>query len=130
MEGEVVSTRIKATENTTLAKLSFFDQFKLLLHRFNNDDAVALDTAEKLSRTTLKMRASLQNLFTTAIRGLDEGEHNSVTLQVSSKFLPYLDDVIDENHGMGRYYDFEVIKRELPITVEYMFIVKISRRVT
>lgn len=130
MEGEVVSTHIKATESTTLAKLSFFDQFKLLIHRFNNNDAAELDAAEKLSRVTLRMRASLQNLFTKAAEGLDEGVHQSVTLEVSSKFLPYLDDVIDEHRGMGRYYKFDVTKRDLPISVDYKFIVRISRKVT
>lgn len=130
MEGEVVSTHIKATESTTLAKLSFFDQFKLLLHRFNNNDAAELDAAEKLSRVTLKMRASLQNLFTKAVEGLDEGVHQSVTLEVSSKFLPYLNDVIDKDRGMGRYYSFDVISRDLPMSVEYKFIVRISRKVT
>lgn len=129
MEGEVVSTHIKATENTTLAKLSFLDQFKLLLRRFSNDDAAELDAAEKLSKVTLKMRSSLQNLFMTAVKSLGEGEHESVTLQVSSKFLPYLDSVIDEKRGMGLYYDFQVMKRDLPVTVEYMFVVRISRKV-
>lgn len=126
----MISKRIKATESTTLAKLSFMDQFKLLIHKFNNDDAAELDAAEKLSRNTLRMRASLQNLFTKAAKGLDEGEHNSVTLEVSSKFIPYLDEVIDKKHGMGRFYNFEIRKRDLPITVEYMFVVKISRKVT
>lgn len=129
MEGEVISTRIKATESTTLAKLSFADQFKLLIHRFNNDDAAELDAAEKLSRDTLKMRASLQNLFNKATAGLNDGVHESVTLEVSSKFLPYLDDVIDSKRGMGRYYTFEYKTRDLPITVEYMFVVRISRKV-
>lgn len=130
MEGEVISRRIKPTENTTLAKLSFLDQFKLLISKFNNNDAAELDAAEKLSRTTLRMEASLQNLFTNATEGFDEGEHTSVTLQVSSKYLPYLDDVINERNGMGRFYDFEVTTRDLPLTVEYFFIVRISRRVT
>ena len=130
MEGEVISTRIKATESTTLAKLSFLDQFKLLLHKLSNDDAAELDAAEKLSRVTLKMRASLQNLFTKATEGLDEGAHESVTLKVSSKYLPYLDDVIDEKRGMGRFYNFEIIKRDIPANIDYMFVVVISRKVT
>lgn len=130
MDGEVISKRIKATESTTLAKLSFLDQFKLLIHRFNNSDAAELDAAEKMSRISLRMQASLQNLFSKATEGLDEGVHDSVTLQVSSKYLPYLDDVIDPRKGMGRYYNFEITKRDLPVTVDFMFIVKISRKVT
>lgn len=129
MNGEVVNTHIKATESTTLAKLSLLDQFKLLIHKFSNDDAAELNAAEKLSRTTLKMRAALQNLFTHAVEGFDEGIHTSVTLRVSSKFLPYYDDVVDKERGMGRFYNFEKLDRGLPASVEYMFIVIITRKV-
>lgn len=129
MNGEVVNTHVKATENTTLAKLSLLDQIKLLVSKFSNDDVAELDAAEKLSTVSLKMRASLERLFLTACEGFKTGEHTSVTLQVSSKYIPYLDDVINENTGLGRYYDFEVIKRDLPINVDYMFIVKIRKRV-
>lgn len=130
MEGEVVSIRIKPTESTTLAKLSFFDQFKLLIHKFNNEDVAELDAAEKLSAVALRMQASLQKLFTTAVKGLEENEHDSVTLQVSSKYIPYLDAVIDPVRGMGRYYDFDITTKDLPINVDYMFIVKIFKRVS
>ena len=129
MEGEVVSTHIKATENTTLAKLNVFDQLKLLISRFSNDDVAELDAAEKLSAVALKMKASLERLFLTACEGIKSGEHESVTLQVSSKYLPYIDDVIDPIHGMGRYYDFHITKKDLPLNVDYMFIVKIKKKV-
>ena len=130
MNGDIVSRRIKATESTTLAKLSMMDQLKMLIHKFNNNDVAELDAAEKVSRSSLRMRAALQRLFLTAVEGLDEGAHESVTLQVSSKFIPYLDAVIDKERGMGRYYDFKVIKRDLPINVEFMFMVTITRKVT
>lgn len=130
MEGEVVSTHIKATENTTLAKLGFIDQFKLLIHKFSNDDVAELDAAEKLSSVALRMRASLQKLFIEAAKGLESGEHQSVTLQVSSKYLPYMDDVVHPTKGLGRYYDFEVFKKDLPPNVDYMFVIKIKRKVS
>lgn len=130
MEGEVVNIAIKATEHTTLAKLSFTDQFKLLLRKFSNDDVAELDAAEKLSAVQLRMQASLQRLFTTAAQGLKDGKHRSVTLQVSSKYKPYLEDVIDKDKGLGRYYDFEVLDKDLPVNIDYMFIVKIIKKVT
>lgn len=130
MEGEVVNIAIKATEHTTLAKLSVWDQFKLALKKFSNEDVAELDAAEKLSGVTLRMQASLQRLFTTAAEGLKDGQHQSVTLQVSSKYIPYLDDVIDPEKGMGRYYDFNMVTRDLPINVDYMFVVTISKKAT
>lgn len=130
MNGEVVSSHIKATENTTLAKLTVFDQLKLLIRKFNNDDVAELNAAEKLSGIGLKMKASLTNLFKTAIEEMNKNNHNSVTLSVSSKYIPYIDDVIDKDHGLGRYYDFELQNTDLPINIDYMFIVTIRKKVT
>lgn len=130
MEGEVVSTHIKVTENTTVAKMGIIDQVKLLLRKFSNDDAAELNAVEKLSASELRIKASLMRLFDTAVEGFETGQHTSVTLSVSSRYLPYLDEVIDDTYGMGRFYDFTVHKKDLPPTVEYKFIVEIRKKVT
>lgn len=130
LDGEVVSVRVKPTESTTLAKLGIVDQFKLLVSKFNNNDADELKAQESLSVNALKMQASLEKLIRTAAEKIDGVNHNSVTLSVSSKYIPYMDDVIDAKHGLGRFYEFEVHKKDLPITVDYKFIVIIKRRVS
>lgn len=127
---EIVSRRIKVTEDTTLAKLGVFDQIKLLISKFNNNDVAELDAAEKLSGAAARMKASLIKLINTATEDLHDGTRQSVTMQVSSKYLPYLDDVIDPVRGVGRYYAFEVHKKDLPATVEYKFILVIKRKVS
>lgn len=127
---EIVSRRIKVTEDTTLAKLGVFDQIKLLISKFNNNDVAELDATEKLSGAAARMKASLIKLINTATEDLHDGTRQSVTMQVSSKYLPYLDDVIDPVRGEGRYYAFEVHKKDLPATVEYKFILVIKRKVS
>lgn len=129
MEGEIISTHIKVTENTTVAKMSIIDQIKLLLRRFGNDDAAELNAAEKLSAVELRVKASLIRLFENAVEGFKDGKHSSVTLSVSSRYLPYLDEITDPVYGMGRYYDFVIHKKDLPPSVDYKFIVEIKRKV-
>lgn len=130
MNGELVSTHIKATENTTVAKLSVIDQIKLLFHKVSNEDAAELDAAEKLSASQLREKASLMSLFDGATKKITDGEAQSVTLQVSSRYIPYLDEVTDAKYGMGRFFDFEIKKKDLPINVDYKFLVIISRKVS
>ena len=130
MEGEIVSTHIKVTENTTVAKMGVLDQIKLLLRKLSNDDAAELNAVQKLSASELKIKASLMRLFETAVEGFDSGEHTSVTLSVASRYIPYLDEVIDPTYGMGRFYDFTVHKKDLPATVDYKFIVEIRKKVS
>lgn len=129
MEGEVVGRRIKPTESTTVAKLSVGDQLRLLISKLNNDDVAELEASEKVSAIELSMKSSLQKLFSTAAKCIDSGENESVTLKVSSKYIPYLDDVIDKRRGMGRFYNFEVTKKDLPVNIDFTFIVKIERKV-
>lgn len=127
---EIVSRHIKVTEDTTLAKLGVFDQLKLLISKFSNNDIAELDAAEKLSGAAARMKASLLKLIRTAADGMKDGTVQSVTLQVSSKYLPYIDEVIDPIRGEGRYYDFEVYKKDLPANVDYKFLMVIKRKVT
>lgn len=130
MEGEVISTRIKPTETTTLAKLTIGDQLKLLISKVSNEDAAELDAAEKLSTIAMRERASLSRLIKTAASGLESGEHTSVTVSLSSKYIPYLETMLDKKRGLGRYYDFEYNLKDLPITVEYQFPIRITRKVS
>ena len=53
---------------------------------------------------------------------------NSVVISLSSEFLPYIDEVIDPIYGQGRFYEFEIIKRNIPINVKHSFIVKIKKK--
>ena len=129
LEAEIVNSHIKATENTTLAKLSIFDQLKLLISRFSNSEEAELNASERLSVESLRMSASLQNLLLRAGDEMKDKNHTSVTLQVSSKFIPYLDDVINERTGLGQYYNIEVYKKDLPLNVNYMFIIKMRLKV-
>ena len=130
MAAELVNTHIKPTESTTIAKLSMLDQIKLVLSRFSNNEGDEIRAIEKASSTSLKMKASLTKLITTATDSISDGTHSSSTLQLSSKYLPYLDEVIDEKYGLGRYYTFKVFKKDLPPSVEYKFTMKIERKVT
>ena len=130
MAAELVNTHIKPTESTTLAKLSILDQIKLMLSKFNNNDAAEIAALEKVSSTSLRMKSSLNKLISTATEGISDGTHNSSTLQLSSKYLPYLDEVIDEKYGLGRFYTFKVYKKDLPASIEYKFTMRIERKVT
>lgn len=127
---ELISKRTKPTENTTLQQLTIFDQIKVLIAHFNNTDARDLDAMEKLSAAELKKKAALNKLFLDAADSMKAKGSYSVTISVPSSFLPYFDEVTDSLTGLGRYYDFELIKNDLPIVLDYDVIVIMSRRVT
>lgn len=127
---ELISKRTKPTENTTLQQLTVFDQIKVLISHFNNTDARDLDAMEKLSAAELRKKAALNKLFLDAADSMKMKGCQSVTISVPSSFLPYFEEVTNSITGLGRYYNFELIKNDLPIVLDYDVIVIMSRRVT
>lgn len=125
---EFVTKTIKPDDNTTLAKLSVIDMVRLLFSKISNNDVAELDANEKLSKDYLTHVASLSKFIDRATEKLVEGQEKSVTVRLSSEYLPYLDEVINPNNGKGRFFNFEVYKKDLPQGVKHTFIVKISKK--
>lgn len=128
VEKEFINKAIKPDENTTLAKLSLTDMIRLLFSKISNNDVAELDANEKLSASYLKNVASLSKFIDRATERIINGAEKSVTVQLSSEYLPFIDEVIDPINGKGRYFNFEVYKKDLPQSVKHKFIVKISKK--
>ena len=128
VEKEFITKAIKPDENTTLAKLSLTDMIRLLFSKISNNDVAELDANEKLSASYLKNVASLSKFIDRATERIINGTEKSVTVQLSSEYLPFIDEVIDPISGKGRYFNFEVYKKDLPQSVKHKFIVKISKK--
>lgn len=125
---EEVYRSIKMSDNIKLAALSIPDQIRLIFAKLSNDDVAELDSMERLSSDKLKKIAALTRLFETAISKFQEIGEDSVTLEVSSEFLPFIDEVINEKDGLGKFYKFDVYKRNISIAIPHKFIVVISKK--
>lgn len=126
--GQVIYRSVKMDDNTNRTALSVMDQIKLVLASFSNDTESELDVAEKLSADKLKKISALTMLFEKAISRARELGKDSVTLKVASEFIPYLDEVIDEDKGFGRYYDVQVLRKNLPLTIKHDIVVTIRTK--
>lgn len=119
---------VKLTDNVNAAELGFIDQLRLLVAKVANKDEAELDAKLKLSMAELSKKAALEKLFDTALERMHELGEKRVTIGVSSEFLPYIDEVIDPVSGRGRFYDFEVYRKNLPITVRHKLTVVINTK--
>ena len=96
--------------------------------KLSNDDVAELDINEKLTINRIQKIAALDTFINKALRRMQDMGKNSVVISLSSEFLPYIDEVIDPIYGQGRFYEFEIIKRNIPINVKHSFIVKIKKK--
>lgn len=127
-EREYVTRALKPDENTTLAKLSLPDMIRLLFSKISNRDEAELDANTRLSVSYLKNIASLNKFIDKATERLTAGNEESVTILLSSEYLPYIDEVIDPIRGKGKYFDFDVRKKNLPQNVKHRFVVVIRKK--
>ncbi len=130
MEKTEVCRNVKLTDSINVTELGFFDHLRLLLSRVSNSDEAELDARQQVTAEHMRRKAALENLFSNALKRMNEVGKSSVTLGVSSEFLPCLDEVIDKEYGMGRFYTFEVYKKNLPSTVKHKFTVVIRTKVS
>lgn len=130
LHGQEVFRSIEVTDDVQTSQLSILDQLRLIFAKLSNDDAAELDTIEKVSADKLKKIASLSDFLDKAISRMQELGESSVTVKLSSIYLPYIDEVLDKKNGYGRYYDIEIYRKKLPITVHHYFIVRLKLRQT
>ena len=129
MNRKEVYRSVKVTDNVKLSALSVIDQIRLIASHLSNDDVAELRSMDKLSSDELRKQAGLTDFLSKAAEHMTENGTSSVTLAVASEFLPYIDEVIDKETGLGRFYRFEVFKRDIPFEVQHKFIVKIYKQV-
>ena len=126
---DIIARHVKFTETTSMISLSILDQLKLIISKFTNNEAKELDAMKKITSIDYQNIAELTSFFKESIRRMKEAGETSVVVRVSSKYLPYLDKVINDKTGMGKFYKFDVFKKDFPINIKYNFYIKISIRV-
>ncbi len=126
--GKEVYRSIEVTDDVQTCKLGVIDQLRLIVANLSNDDAAELDMIEKVSYDKLRKVAALSSFIEKAAARMDELGKSSVTIKMSSEFLPYIKETLSDTAGYGRYYDFKVIKKDRPVGIKYFFILKIMKK--
>lgn len=123
-----VSRSIVIDDNVNLTLLSFPDMVRLVISTFNRDEAAELETEEKISKERLKKLGSLDDLFRHVTNKMERIHKSSATLNLSSSYLPYIDEVIDDKKGWGRFYNITYQRRDIPLDIKHKFICVIRKK--
>lgn len=117
-------------DSLNTATLGMADLIRLLASKLNSSDEAELQRQEVLSQTELKMYGSLTKFFDRATERMLAKKETSVTLKLSSRYLPYLPKVIGSNgKGLSQYYAFEMQRdSDIPISRDHFFILRVWLR--
>lgn len=118
MKGKKLFSFIAVDDNTPIQKLTFSEQLRVLIQRMTNESKEQLKADDAETVYQLQLKANLLEFLQKATEKVRQGEHRSVTVSVSSKFLPVLQEVL-ESTSISTYYTYSVDKPEIDYDIEY-----------
>ena len=120
---------IKVTDKTKTSNLPVMDQIRLLFGMVSNDETAQMEASEKISRANLEVQSAFSSFIDKVTNKMHELHETSVTVAVSSRFKPYFESILSEETGKGRFYNFEVENKDIPVEgADYYLIVRISEK--
>ncbi len=125
MADEVLYTFLEADDSTPMTKLKLGEQLRLLLRKFTYDPAVELGAEDAVTTEYLTMKADLMDFIDRAVDSIRRGKHKNVTLSVSSKFAPVIDDVLTSPE-ITNYFRVYVAKPKIDYDVPADILVRIE----
>jgi len=118
MKGKKLFSFVEVDDNTPIQKLSLSDQLRVLIKKLTDDEKEQLRADDAETVYQLQLKANLLEFFHKATEKVRQGEHKSVTMAVSSKFLPVLDEVL-ESSSIATYYKVSTFKPEIEYDIDY-----------
>ena len=112
----------KVDDRTPIQKLSIGEQLRVLLRQFTHSSKNELSTEDAVTHAHLTMRANLLEFISKATQSIREGKHTSVTMQISNKFDPVLEEVLS-SPTVVNYYNVDVQRPNVEYDVVYFITV-------
>ena len=119
-QGRKLFSFLEVTDDTPIQKLSILEQFRLLVRRLSNSDAEQLKADSAETVYMLQLQANLREFLYKATAKIRNGDQQSVTMELSSKFLPVLDVVLN-SPAIKPYYTWKISKPEVDLDIDYFF---------
>ena len=118
--GKKLFSFLEVTDDTPIQKLSIAEQFRLLVRKLSNSDAEQLKADSAETVYMLQLQADLREFLYKATAKVRNGDEKSVTMEISSKFLPVLDTVLN-SPAINPFYTWSISKPEIDWDIDYFF---------
>lgn len=119
-QGKKLFSFLEVTDDTPIQKLSITEQFRLLVRKLSNSDAEQLKADSAETVYMLQLQADLREFLYKATAKVRNGDERSVTMEISSKFLPVLDTVL-HSPTIKPFYTWSISKPEVDLDIDYFF---------
>lgn len=124
-KGKKLFSFIEVTDDTPIQKLSFLEQLRIFVKRITNTDREQLKVESAETVYLLQLKANLLEFLYKATEDVRQGKHRSVTVSISSKFAPVIDEVL-QTPSIAAYYNVSVKKPDIDYDIEYSILVTLE----
>lgn len=124
-KGKKLFSFIEVTDDTPIQKLSFLEQLRIFVKRITNTDREQLKVESAETVYLLQLKANLLEFLYKATEDVRQGKHRSVTVSISSKFAPVIDEVL-QTPSIAAYYNVSVKKPDIDYDIEYLILVTLE----
>lgn len=124
MGSKKLYTFVEVDDKTPIQKLGIMDQFRVLLKHLTYDAANDLHNEDIVTREYMTLKANLSEFLRKATEPIRAGKRKEVIVNVSSQFLPVLDEVLNQHEIKDFYY----VAKAFPKTeydIPYDFLLKL-----
>lgn len=118
-------TYTQIDDRTPIQKLKLSDQFRVLLRQITHNNKNDLATEDAVTREYLTMRANLLDFIQRATKSIREGKHTSVTMSISNRFEPVLDEVLNSTQ-ITNFYEVQVYKPSIDYDILFYYKVRLE----
>jgi hypothetical protein len=127
MKGKKLYSFVEIDDRTPIQKLKIADQLRALLRRLTYSAANDLKTEDAATAYFLTLKANLLEFIQKSTEPIKRGEHRSVTLVISGKFSPVLEEVLASPH-VAPFYLIDVDRPDMDYDIPYTIEVRLEVR--
>lgn len=117
-------TFVEVDDKTPIQKLSLADQFRVLLKQFTYDPANELKNDDIVTKEYMTLKANLSEFLRQSTEPLRHGDKKEVILNISTKFNPVLNEVL-ESHEIADFFYVDVVKPKIEYDIPYDYLVRL-----
>ena len=123
-EGKVLYTFVEVDDSTPVQKLTIRDQFRVLLKSLTYDPANELKNEDIVTQEYMTLRANLTDFLRKATAPIRRGDKHEVIVNISTKFNPVFNDVM-QSHEIADFYDVAIVTPKIEYDIPYDVMVRL-----
>ena len=123
-KGKKLYKFVEYNESIPLQKLTIGDQLRVLLKHLTQDPANELAVEDAVTTEYMTLKANLSNFIREATKPIRAGEKREVIINVSNKFEPVFNEVLNSQEVKG-YFDVYIVKPDIEYDIPFDIMVKL-----